>query len=437
MDPNNDLAFASKEKIDYWQSVDLYIGGTEHAVGHLLYSRMWHKFLYDLGYVPTDEPFKKLVNQGMIQGVSSFIYRLGRGYAVVDNEKWDLEKIPNVFISKDIDDIIKKEDDTLTEIKPGEREKVFNPSETALYVSNKVYSIMHEVRAMGLPINGPEYTTHIVDELHAEISLVQDNVLDIEAFKQKSRLSKANDYFITNEKGQFLCGSAVEKMSKSKHNVVNPDDVIAKYGADCFRMFEMFLGPLDQSKPWDDKGIDGVGKFIRRFWRLFYDEKGTWRVTTDAATDAENKVLHKTLKKISEDIERLQFNTCISQFMICLNELNDLKCTKRSVLEPLLIALAPFAPFLTEELWQALGNSGSVHHATFPAVEEKYLVESAFTYPISINGKVRANLPFALDLTEADVKASVLADETVQKWLEGKEAKKFIFVKGRIINVVV
>ncbi|MCW3124416.1 MAG: leucine--tRNA ligase [Bacteroidetes bacterium] len=426
MDPNNDLAFASKEKIDYWQSVDLYIGGTEHAVGHLLYSRMWHKFLYDLGYVPTDEPFKKLVNQGMIQGVSKFAYRLNLYNDGI------LTTIKPVFLSSGI-------------------QKSLDNKNVSAFI--KIANVLNDT--IGTSIS--EVDIHYgmsATPIHVDIRFAGNEVLDIDKFRNwRSEYSDA--IFVFEEDGTFICDSAVEKMSKSKYNVVNPDDVIEKYGADCFRMFEMFLGPLEQSKPWDDKGIDGVGKFIRRFWRLFYDDKGNWRVTgapavpplslgegpgvrtvLDAATDAENKVLHKTLKKISEDIERLQFNTCISQFMICLNELNDLKCTKRAILEPLLIALAPFAPFLTEELWQALGNSGSIHQAIFPTVEEKYLVESAFTYPISINGKVRANIPFALDMAEADIKAAVVADETVQKWLNGTEPKKFIFVKGRIINVV-
>jgi leucyl-tRNA synthetase len=450
MDPHNDTAFASKEKINYWQSVDLYLGGSEHAVGHLLYARLWHKFLYDMGYVPTDEPFKKLVNQGMIQGVSKFVYRLGREYSVTDNSQWDLEKIPNVFISKDIYDKIVPEDFILPEIIPGQPWKVLN-NEYAMYVSSRIDEIEKEIGKLNLPLKGPSYIPNIIEKLHVEVDLIEDEILSIEEFKRKSRLAKPIDYFIANKEGKIICGSVVEKMSKSKYNVVNPDDVIEKYGADCFRMFEMFLGPLDQSKPWDPQGIDGVGKFIRRFWRLFYDEKGTLKITgtrassplertggeDTRATPAELKTLHKTLKKIAEDIERLQFNTCISQFMICLNELTDLKCNKREILEPLLIALAPFAPFLTEELWEALGNSGSVHHATYPAIEEKYLVESSFNYPVSINGKVRAEIPLALDLDEATVKTNVLSHETIQKWTNGTEPKKFIFVKGRIINVVV
>jgi leucyl-tRNA synthetase len=360
-----------------------------------------------MGYVPTDEPFKKLVNQGMIQGVSSFVYRL----------------IPNngkpIFISYDI---VKK--------------IALPPLGFGLLDSQAVIALLPMLQT---ELEQDAYLAFVgeiwIDKIHVDISFVKNDELDIERFK--AWRTEYADAILIHEDGKVTCGSAVEKMSKSKYNVVNPDEVIEKYGADAFRMFEMFLGPLDQSKPWDQQGIDGVGKFIRRFWRLFYDEKGTWRLTADAPTPAEYKVLHKTIKKIAEDIERLQFNTCISQFMIAMNELNELKCTKRDILEPLLITLAPFAPFLTEELWQALGNSGSIHHATFPKFEEKYLVESAFTYPVSINGKVRAEIPLALDLDEAAVKAAVLGNETIQKWTNGAEPKKFIFVKGRIINVVV
>ena len=425
MDPHNDKEFASKDKLNYWQSVDLYLGGSEHAVGHLLYARLWHKFLYDMGYVPTDEPFKKLINQGMIQGVSAFVYRVDVLNRIVSSRN-------QIFVTKEI----------LDKLIDGR------------YDENEVLEIINKAAGGNLisqeRIPNPLDTRNIdlaIVPIHVLIDLVDlENNLDVAKFK--SWRKEYEHAFVITENGTYKCGRAVEKMSKSKYNVVNPDDVIEKYGADCFRMFEMFLGPLDQSKPWDQQGIDGVGKFIRRFWRLFYDDKGNFRVTSALApspseraggevTPAEYKALHKTLKKIAEDIERLQFNTCVSQFMICLNELTDLKCTKREILEPLLIALAPFAPFLTEELWQALGNGGSIHQAKYPTIEEKYLVESSFNYPVSINGKVRAEIPLALDLDEAAVRAAVLSNETIQKWTNGSEPKKFIFVKGRIINVVV
>ena len=477
MDPHNDKEFASKDKLNYWQSVDLYLGGSEHAVGHLLYARLWHKFLYDIGYVPTDEPFKKLVNQGMILGVGSFIYYgdieryaqelfekiLEQNFSRTD---WDLGSLDlgiyyhvgdkgRVIIRSQRRIAIQEEETKNHLAEDGFKLKIFfaeeiiedpqsiidkirhllNHQEFGFY-SERIYPAIYIAVTKD---SAERYRASKLNRRRVDIKFVTDNVLNIDEY-QKSLNGDANaskTIFLSNEDGDFICDSEVEKMSKSKYNVVNPDEVIEKYGADAFRMFEMFLGPLDQSKPWDQQGIDGVGKFIRRFWRLFYDDKGTWRVSTEAPTVAEFKALHKTIKKIAEDIERLQFNTCVSQFMICLNELNDLKCTKREILEPLLIALAPFAPFLTEELWLALGNSGSIHQAKYPAVEEKYLVESSFNYPVSINGKTRAEIALALDLDEAAVRAIVLTNETVQKWTNGAEPKKFIFVKGRIINVVV
>ncbi|MBS1624719.1 MAG: leucine--tRNA ligase [Bacteroidetes bacterium] len=442
MDPQNPDAFAAKEKIDYWQNVDLYLGGSEHAVGHLLYSRMWHKFLYDLGYVPTEEPFQKLVNQGMIQGVSAnlFLHRFDLAY--YDNEGKLRTIGSNLYLSKGISQRI-----VSGEIAPDEFQDLLTQKFGEDFLKDHP-----EFKTSGLFVNRYVEGMEFYDAekakkrslLKVPIDIVgSDDVINLNKLREwRSDYKEA--YFVTEDKGQFIVGREVEKMSKSKYNVVNPDDVIAKYGADCFRMFEMFLGPLDQSKPWDDQGIGGVEKFLRKFWRLFNlsqtlseGEGLTANVSDDQPTDTEFKVLHKTLKKLSEDIERLAFNTCVSQFMICTNELIEMKCTKRAILEPLVIALAPFAPFISEELWASLGHNDSVHKATFPAVEEKYLVESSFTYPISINGKVRANLPFALDLSEADVKAAVLANDIVLKWTEGKEPKKFIFVKGRIVNVVI
>ena len=387
MDPDNQKEFAAKDKLDYWQNVDLYLGGSEHAVGHLLYARLWHKFLFDLGYVGTDEPFKKLVNQGMIQGVSKFVYRSANK--------------PGVYISQtrlDGNDVTKQE----------------------------------------LNVLGIQSFSELgsLSEIHVDVSFVEDGVLNVEAFK-KWRPEYNDAVFLLSADGKYHCGSAVEKMSKSKYNVVNPDDVIDRFGADCFRMFEMFLGPIEQSKPWDDKGINGVYNFIRKFWRLFYNDSGDWKVTNDEPTPAEYKVLHKTLKKVSEDLERLGFNTCVSSFMICVNELGSLACNKKKILEPLVIALAPFAPFVTEELWSKLGNGNSVHLSSFPAIEEQYLVENSFDYPVSINGKVRSQVAFPLDMTQEEIKKQVLELEQIKKWTNGAEPKKFIFVKGKIINVVV
>ncbi|MBL7801707.1 MAG: leucine--tRNA ligase [Chitinophagales bacterium] len=371
MDPKNKEAFAAKDKLDYWQNVDLYLGGNEHAVGHLLYARLWTKVLFDLGYLPFDEPFKKLVNQGMIQGVSNFLYR-------IENE--------NKFVSSSI-------------------------------------------------VDGYLHDEVKVDSIRTNIEFVDNKYeLDVDAFIKWRPEYKDFDFERSN--GAFHVMSVVEKMSKSKYNVVNPDDVIATYGADCFRMFEMFLGPIEQSKPWDDKGISGVSSFLRKFWRLFYSETA-WKVTDETPTDKELKVLHKTIKKINEDVEKMSFNTSVSQFMITVNELQDLKCSKRAILEPLVLCLAPFAPFITEELWKALGNKGSVHKAAFPALEEKYLVESEFEYPVSINGKTRASIALPADISQEDALAKVMEIEMVQKWMEGKPVKKFVFVKGRIVNIVV
>ncbi|GEO11737.1 leucine--tRNA ligase [Segetibacter aerophilus] len=366
MDPQNEQAFADRKATDYWNQVDLYIGGTEHAVGHLLYSRLWTKVLFDLGYIGHEEPYKKLVNQGMIQGSSRFVYRI---------------KSSNQFVSAGLID---------------------------------------------------QYET---DKVHVHVGLVDGLELDIESFKN-SRPEYEKAEFIL-EDGKYVCGAEVEKMSKSKYNVVNPDEIVERYGADTFRMYEMFLGPVEQSKPWDTKGIEGVHRFLRKFWRLFVDETKGLIVTNDAATPAELKVLHRTIKKIEEDTERFSFNTAVSAFMVCVNELNDLKSRKKEVLQPLLILLTSYAPHVSEELWKLLGNEGSVLDAAFPKFEEKYLVESSKEYPVSINGKHRTNINISLDAAQPEVEQIVVANEIVQKWLEGKAPKKIIFVKGRMINVVI
>ncbi len=365
MDPGNDEEFAAKDATDYWKQVDLYIGGTEHAVGHLLYSRMWTKALYDLGYLGFDEPFKRLVNQGMIGGSSRLVYRISG---------------TNKFVSQGLKE---------------------------------------------------QYQT---DEIHVDVNMVDGVELDIEKFKQW-RDEYANAEFIL-ENGKYVCGTLLEKMSKRYYNVVNPDDIVAQYGADTFRMYEMFLGPIEMSKPWDTKGIEGVHRFLKKFWRLFNDEQKGWIVTDEAATGAELKALHKAIKKIEADTERFSFNTVVSQFMICVNELTDLNCHKREVLNGLVRLITPYAPHVAEELWKQLGNEGSVIHAEFPEWEEKYVAENSKVYPIAINGKARTELEFALDAEEAFIRSEVLANEVVQKWLEGKEPKKFIYVRGRMINVV-
>jgi leucyl-tRNA synthetase len=418
LDPNNENEFASKEKLDYWQNVDLYMGGSEHAVGHLLYSRLWTKVLYDLGYVPFDEPFKKMVNQGMIQGKSGFVYRLGDPYI------GDLKpQLPNIFVSKEIFE--RFESGTETELDKqliNEKRK----ERDNFLIQNKIKGSFDYNEGIG------------ITKLNEFAHNFDDNKLIFDSFKDplRSRLGNEHSLFITNEDGDVVAEREVEKMSKSKYNVVNPDDVIAQYGADCFRMFEMFLGPIEQSKPWDDKGISGVSSFLRKFWRLFYTESG-WKVTDEAPTDKELKTLHKCIKKISEDIEKMSFNTSVSQFMITVNELQDSKCNKRAILDPLVLCLAPFAPFTTEELWHALGHEGSVHHADFPKFDAKYLVESEVEYPVSINGKTRASITLPNEITQEEAWEKVSELEIVQKWMEGKPYKKFVFVKGRIINIVV
>lgn len=367
MDPHNQQEFCSREASDYWNQVDVYIGGTEHAVGHLLYSRMWTKFLFDRGLIGFDEPFKKLVNQGMIQGSSRFVYRI---------------EGTNQFVSNGLKEGYK------------------------------------------------------VNPLHVDVNMVNGYELDTEAFK-KWRPDFETATFILEE-GKYICGSETEKMSKTKFNTVNPNDLVLKYGADTFRMYEMFLGPIEQSKPWDAKGIEGVHRFLRKLWRLFYDEqKGTALFTSATPTETELKCLHRSIKKIEDDTERFSFNTAVSSFMILVNDLTDLKCHKKTILESVLIMLSPYAPHISEELWHKLGNEGSVLNAAYPVADQKYLTDSSKEYPLSVNGKLRTTLVLPLDADQAFVEKEVLANETVIKWLEGKQMKKLIYVKGKMINVVI
>ena len=404
MDPHNDSEFASKEATSYWREVDLYIGGTEHAVGHLLYSRMWTKAMFDLGHISFDEPFKKLVNQGMIQGNSRFVYR------VTISPSGGTTK-GQVYISHTHYLALKKiQDDVAAAVEYVNK-----------YVSGNVTRVDADTKVS-------------LSAIHVDVSIVDGVELNIGAFKNK--FPDQEVHIVTEEDGKYICGAEVEKMSKSKYNVVNPDDIVAQYGADTFRMYEMFLGPIDVSKPWDTKGIEGVHRFLKKLWRLYFDESGLI-VTDEPATEAELKILHKTIKKIGDDIERFSFNTSVSQFMICVNELSTLNCHKREMLEKLAIIICPFAPHMAEELWNKLGKSGSVITADFPAYEDKYVTENTKKYPVAINGKTRAEMEFALDAEESEVKDAVMADEIIIKWLEGKEPKKFIYVKGKMINVVV
>ncbi len=365
-DPHNEHEFAGRKALDYWNQVDVYIGGSEHAVAHLLYSRLWIKILHDLGYLNFDEPFKKLINQGKITGDSRFVYRV-RG--------------TNKFVSAGLKD---------------------------------------------------QYET---DPLRVDVSIVMGLELDTKAFIHWKPDFKDAEFILEN--GKYICGSAIEKMSKSYFNVVNPDEIIENYGADTLRMYEMFLGPLEVSKPWNTNGIDGVFKFLRRIWNLFHNAGGELNVTEDEPTPAELKALHKALKKVEYDIDHYSFNTTVSELMICSNELTSLKCNKRAILEPLVIALAPYAPHIGEELWEKLGHNDTIFDATFPQYNEAYLEETSFEYPISINGKVRAKMNFALDMPKEDVEKLVLASDIVQKWTDGKTPKKVIVVTGRIVNVVI
>lgn len=364
MDPHNPDALVSKEADEYWRNVDLYIGGTEHATGHLIYSRFWNKFLYDLGYVCEKEPFRKLINQGMIQGRSNFVYRI---------------KNTNTFVSCGLKD---------------------------------------------------QYDT---TEIHVDVNIVDHDRLDMDAFRNWMP-DYANAEFIL-EDGEYICGWAVEKMSKSMFNVVNPDNVCNDYGADTLRMYEMFLGPLEQSKPWDTKGIDGVHRFLKKLWRLYF--KGDeYLVKDQKATPAELKVLHKLIKKVQTDIESFSFNTSVSAFMIAVNELSDLKCCSKEILEQLIVLLSPFAPHISEELWEALGHNESISFASYPEYVEAYTVEDTFEYPVSFNGKMRFKLTLSKSLSPKEVEAAVLADENTAKYLAGAAVKKVIVVPSKIINIV-
>ena len=366
MDPRNHEALVSPAVDQYWKNVDLYVGGTEHATGHLIYSRFWNKFLHDWGISVAEEPFQKLVNQGMIQGRSNFVYRI---------------KDTNTFVSLNLKD------------------------------------------------------QYEVTPIHVDVNIVSNDILDLEAFKAWRPEYETAEFIL--EDGKYICGWAVEKMSKSMFNVVNPDMIVEKYGADTLRMYEMFLGPVEQSKPWDTNGIDGVHRFIKKFWSLFYDRNGEYLVKDEPATKEELKALHKLIKKVTGDIEQFSYNTSVSAFMICVNELSSLKCNKKEVLEQLIVVLAPFAPHVCEELWDTLGNTTSVCDAQWPTFNEQYLVEDTVNYTISFNGKARFNMEFPADAASDAIQATVLADERSLKWTEGKTPKKVIVVPKKIVNIVI
>ncbi|WP_304288024.1 leucine--tRNA ligase [Capnocytophaga leadbetteri] len=397
--------FPTKAVVDYWQNVDLYVGGSEHATGHLLYSRFWNKFLKDRGFAPTEEPFKKLINQGMILGMSAFVYRL----TCISEKFINGEKVTNIYVSFEMKKKLEK----------GE-----------LYILD-VLKKNNLIEGNNFEVFGGKY-----DPIHVDVSLLKDtsDELDIEKFKAW-RKEFANAEFILEEDGKYITGREVEKMSKSKYNVVNPDDICEQYGADTLRLYEMFLGPLEQAKPWNTAGISGVYNFLRKLWRLYFNDNG-WQVTDEAPTPEMLKALHKTIKKVNEDIENFSFNTSVSQFMICVNELSSLKCHHRDVLAPLSVLVAPFAPHIAEELWKRLGNAESVTYAPYPVHEDKYLQEDSKEYPVSFNGKVRFKRAFATTMTPAEIEQAILADPQTAEQLQGNTPKKVIVVPNRIINVV-
>lgn len=366
MDPHNDKEFVNKEKNKYWENVDLYVGGSEHATGHLIYSRFWNKFLFDLGLVCKDEPYKKLINQGMIQGRSNFVYRIVQ---------------TNRFVSLNLKD------------------------------------------------------QYEVTPIRVDVNIVHNDILDIESFR-KWRPEFADAEFVL-EDGKYVCGWEIEKMSKSKYNVQNPDDLVERYGADTLRMYEMFLGPIELSKPWDTNGIEGVFRFMKKFWRLYHNRDNEFCVSDEEPSREEYKILHKTIKKIEDDNERFSFNTSVSAFMIATNELSDIHCNKRKILEPLAILISAYAPHIAEELWHLLGHSDFIVTATFPTFDGSYLVEKDANYPVSFNGKTRLQRTFAVDMQPKEIEKIILEDPEVQKWLDGKTPKKVIIVPKKIINIVI
>jgi leucyl-tRNA synthetase len=415
MDPHNNAAFCSRKASDYWGQVDLYIGGTEHAVGHLLYSRMWTKALYDLNLIGHDEPYKKLVNQGMIQGSSRFVYRVNiRKFGYTD---WNHQFDDNVVWKKQL--FVSK--------------KYFDSFHLASAKKTIQDFLLREVR----DISVHNFALDELSALHVDVNIVDGVELNIEGFKKWRNGEYADAEFILEEDGKYICGTEVEKMSKRYFNTINPNDLCEKYGADTFRMYEMFLGPVEQSKPWDTKGIEGVHRFLKKLWRAFFDEMKGKVWNEEKANDAELKVLHKTIKKIEEDTERFSFNTAVSAAMIAVNEFSDLKCNKKEVLEPLLILLTPYAPHICEELWHLIGNAGTILDATYPKADEKYLKESTKNYPIAFNGRTRAELNISLDATQQQVEEMILSNESLKKWFEGKQPKKIIYVKNKMINVVI
>jgi leucyl-tRNA synthetase len=451
MDPHNEQAFVSKEKADYWQQVDLYIGGAEHATGHLLYSRFWTKFLFDMGYINFDEPFKKLINQGMILGRSSLITSLAKQSGLYDASK---ELVPtseykNVYLSAGYIEIVNKyyllenNDKSVSNYTRNEREDIYEEYSNLVQKLKEINA--QEISRVKAKNEYDEtkysfavdYSECLFSNSHIDIKYVDNDKLDIHSASKDPMFNYLdNSYIITDKNGDFICGHEIEKMSKSKYNVQTPDELVEKFGADTLRCYEMFLGPLEQFKPWDVKGINGVNNFLKKLWRLFH-QGGSFTVSEGAPSAESLKTVHKTIKKVTEDIDRYSFNTVVSTMMICVNELTDQKCNNRQVLSDVVVLLSPYAPHLAEEIWQLLGNTASVTKAPWPVFNEAFLVESSINYPISFNGKVRFTLSLPADMPREEVEKVVMAEAKTQQYLEGNAIKKMIVVPGKIVNIVV
>ena len=413
MDSTNNSVFANKKLTDYWKQIDLYIGGSEHATGHLLYVRFWTKILFDLDLIDIEEPAKKLINQGMIQGRSNFIYWLSP--IISSSSDINLSNLSRIFISKSIANLIEKKDDTIIDF-------------TKKIISQKIKKEFPKLQDFNIEKIS-------VLKSHVDVNIVTNDILNIDAFKEW-RTEYADADFIKEENGDFICDHEVEKMSKSKWNVVSPDDICDKFGADTLRLYEMFLGPIEQSKPWNTNGISGVSGFLKKLWRLFFQNSEIF-VSDDKPSKEELRTLHKTIKKITEDIERFSFNTSVSNFMICVNELTEVKCNKRVILEPLLILISPYAPHISEELWNIIGHKESISLEKFPICQEEFLINDSFNYPISFNGKMRLNIELPANLTIEEIEKEVMNRSDVKKYLEDKAPKKIIIVPNKIVNIVI
>ena len=482
MDPHNNDEYFSKEANNYWQQVDLYIGGAEHATGHLIYSRFWNKFLFDIGIACKDEPFKKMVNQGMIQGRTSFVYRVNyekmaewRMWQLLKDNKLGVEFVRDYKMGRRRFDFYCPSKNIIIEIKKmTDLEKVAEPYESiakqlgckillapirSVLNDDEYLDVENKIKEMIAGMDIPEFESgeqvlfpplfvsknvagreFYSDPIRVDINMVHNDILDMDEFKVWRDDLKGAEFICEKDKDGkdiYVCGWEIEKMSKSKYNVQNPDDLVARYGADTLRLYEMFLGPLEQSKPWDTQGIEGVHRFLRKFWKLFVNEKGELQVSDNQATKEELKSLHKLIKKEEEDIERISFNTVVSAFMICVNELSDMRCDKREILEPLTIMISPYAPHIAEELWHLLGHSDSVVNQTFPEFNKDLIVENSFLYPVSFNGKKRFDINLSLDMSDEEVRDVVLAAPESKKWTEGLVVRKVIIIRNKIINIVV